>query len=101
MNQMLRQAQALQRKMAKATDELAEQEVTASAGGGMVTATATGTGELKAIAISPVVVDPDDVSMLEDLVIAAVTEVLREAKDLEEDTMAQFTSGLGLPPGLL
>jgi nucleoid-associated protein EbfC len=101
MNQMLRQAQALQRKMAKAQEELAEQQVTGSAGGGMVTATATGAGELLGIEISREVVDPDDVEMLQDLVTAAVTEALRAAKELEQSTMGELTGGLGLPPGLL
>lgn len=101
MNQMLRQAQALQRKMAKAQEELGEQQVTGSAGGGMVTATATGAGELLGVAIDPQVVDPDDVEMLQDMVTAAVTEALRAAKELEQETMGELTGGLGLPPGLL
>jgi DNA-binding YbaB/EbfC family protein len=100
-NQMMKQAQALQRKMAKATEDLAEREVTGSAGGGMVTAAATGTGVLKQVKIDPEVVDPDDVEMLEDMVTAAVTEALRSAKALEEDTMGELTGGLGLPPGLM
>jgi nucleoid-associated protein EbfC len=101
MNQMLRQAQALQRKMAKAQEELAEQQVTGSAGGGMVTATATGAGELTAIEINPDAVDPDDVEMLQDMVVAAVSEALRAAKELESQTMGDITGGLGLPPGLI
>ncbi|MBA2317993.1 MAG: YbaB/EbfC family nucleoid-associated protein [Euzebyales bacterium] len=100
-NQMMKQAQALQRKMAAATEELAEREVTGSAGGGMVTATATGTGVLKQVKIAPEVVDPDEVEMLEDMVTAAITEALRSAKALEEDTMGELTGGLGLPPGLM
>lgn len=101
MNQMLRQAQALQRKMAKAQEELAEREVTGSAGGGMVTATATGSGELKGISINPDAVDPDDVEMLEDMVVAAVAEALRAAKELEAEEMGAITGGMGLPPGLV
>jgi nucleoid-associated protein EbfC len=101
MNQMLRQAQALQRKMAQAQEELAGLEVTGSAGGGMVTATATGAGVLKSIVISPEVVDPDDVELLQDMVVAAVHEALRQAKELEEDRMGGLTGGLGLPPGLV
>jgi nucleoid-associated protein EbfC len=101
MNQMLRQAQALQRKMAKAQEELAEREVTGSAGGGMVTATVTGGGEVKAIAINPEAVDPDDVEMLADMVTAAVNEALRAAKDLESELMGDLAGGLGLPPGLV
>ncbi len=101
MNQMLRQAQALQRKMAKAQEELGQRQVTGSAGGGMVKATATGSGELLGVEISPEVVDPDDVEMLQDMVTAAVTEALRAAKELEQETMGQLTGGLGIPPGLL
>jgi nucleoid-associated protein EbfC len=101
MNQMLRQAQAMQRKMAQAQQELAEREVTGSAGGGMVTATASGAGELKAVEINPEAVDPDDVEMLQDMVTAAVNEALRAAKALEQEVMGEIAGGLGLPPGLM
>ncbi len=101
MNQMMRQAQAMQRKMAKAQEELAEREVTGSAGGGVVTATATGSGELKGIEIDPDVVDPEDVEMLQDMVTAAVNEALRAAKELETELMGDIAGGLGLPPGLV
>lgn len=100
-NQMLRQAQALQRKMAKATEELAAEEITASAGGGMVHATVTGAGELREVTIDPECVDPDDVDMLQDLVVAAVNEALRNAKDREAEVMGELTGGLGLPPGMV
>ena len=100
MNQMMRQAQALQRKMAKAHEELATEEVSGSAGGGTVTAVASGTGELKRIDIAPDVVDPDDVEMLQDVVVAAVNEALRAAKDLEEERMNAIGGGMGLPPGM-
>jgi nucleoid-associated protein EbfC len=101
MNQMLRQAQAMQRKMAEAQEELAQREVTGSAGGGMVTATATGGGELKTIEINPEAVDPDDVEMLQDMVTAAVNEALRAAKELEQEIMGDIAGGMGLPPGLV
>jgi DNA-binding YbaB/EbfC family protein len=101
MNQMLRQAQAMQRKMAKAQEELAEREVSGSAGGGMVTATASGAGELKTIEINPEAVDPDDVEMLQDMVTAAVNEALRAAKELEQEVMGDIAGGLGLPPGIV
>jgi nucleoid-associated protein EbfC len=101
MNQMLRQAQAMQRKMAKAQEELAEREVTGTAGGGMVTATATGAGELRGIEINPEAVDPDDVEMLQDMVTAAVNEALRAAKDLESEVMGEIAGGMGLPPGIV
>lgn len=72
MQQMLRQAQKMQQQIAKAQAELAEAELTGTAGGGLVTATVAGTGELKAIKIDPKAVDPEDVETLEDLVVAAV-----------------------------
>lgn len=101
MNQMMRQAQALQRKVAKAHEQLAEREVTGSAGGGAVIVVATGNGEVSRVEISPQVVDPDDVEMLQDLVTAAVSEALRGAKELEDEIMGDVAGGLGLPPGML
>jgi DNA-binding YbaB/EbfC family protein len=101
MNQMLRQAQALQRKLAKAQEELAEMEVTGSAGGGMVTAVVTGGGEFRSITINPDVVDPDDVEMLQDMVLAACNEALRKSKELESEHLGGITGNLGLPPGML
>ena len=101
MNQMLRQAQALQRKLAKAQEELAQREVTGSAGGGMVTAVVSGAGELRSITINPEVVDPDDVEMLQDVIVAAVQEALHAAKELENELVGGLAGGMGLPPGLL
>ena len=100
MNQMMKQAQAMQRKLMKAQEGLAEREVTGSAGGGMVTAVAAGTGEVKRVTIDPQVVDPDDVEMLQDMVTAAVVEAQRAAKDLEQELMGGMAGGMGLPPGL-
>ena len=101
MNQMLQQAQALQRKLAKAQEEIAELEVTGTAGGGTVSAVVTGTGELTSITIAPEAVDPDDVEMLQDLVVAAVNDGLRRAHELEQDKLGSLAGGLGLPPGLI
>ncbi len=101
MNNMMRQAQALQRKLMEAQSALADEEVTGSAGGGMVTVRATGAGEVRSIAIHPDVVDPEDVEMLQDMVLAAVNEALRSSKELEQDRLGGLTGGLGLPPGLL
>jgi len=100
-NNMMRQVQALQRKMNDAQEQLATEEVTGSAGGGMVTVTASGNGEVRAVRISPEVVDPDDVDLLQDMVVAAVNEALRTAKELEADRMGGLAGGLGLPPGLI
>lgn len=102
MNQMMKQAQALQRKLMKAQEELAAAEVSGSAGGGTVTAVVSGGGdEVKSITIDPAAVDPDDVDMLQDLVVAAVNDGLRRAKDLEQETLGGLTGGMGLPPGLV
>ena len=101
MNQMMKQAQAMQRKVMKAQEDLAEQEVSASAGGGIVTVVVNGAGtEVKSVAINPEAVDPDDVEMLQDLVVAAVNEGLRAAKDLEAQTMGGLAGAMGLPPGM-
>ncbi|MDP8970073.1 MAG: YbaB/EbfC family nucleoid-associated protein [Actinomycetota bacterium] len=98
MQQMMRQAQALQRKIAKAQEELAETEVSGQAGGGMVTAVVSGSGdEVKSITINPEAVDPDDVELLQDIVVAAVNEALRSAKAIEQEKLGGLAGGLGLP----
>jgi nucleoid-associated protein EbfC len=81
--------------MAQAQQEIAATEVTGSAGGGMVTATVSGNGDLKQIKIDPAAVDPDDVEMLEDLVVAAVTEARRTAEQQAQEKMGAITGGLG------
>lgn len=102
MNQVMKQAQALQKKLAQAQEELAAKEVSGSAGGGMVTAVVNGSGtEVVSVAINPEAVDPEDVEMLQDLVVAAVNEALRAAKELESQTMGGLAGGMGLPPGLI
>lgn len=100
MGNMMRQMQKMQRKMMKAQEELHEMTFEASVGGGMVTATANGKKEVIDINISEEVVDPDDVEMLQDLVIAAVNDVLNQVDQKTEETMGQFTKGMNLPGGL-
>lgn len=95
MNQLLRQAQQMQAQMAKAQEELAEQTVEASAGGGLVTVKATGAGELTEIKIDPKAIDPDDPELLEDTVLAAVNEALRSAQALAQSKMGGMMGGLG------
>ena len=97
MNQVMRQAQAMQRKLKKAQDELAVMEFSGSAGGGMVTATVSGEGELKAMAIDPSVVDPDDVEILQDMVVAAVSEAMRARTEAEERLLGPIAGGMGIP----
>ena len=93
---LMRQMQHMQEDMASAQAALAAQTVEGSAGGGMVKATATGSGELRAVSIDAEVVDPEDVEMLEDLVVAAVSEALRAAQELQTTTMGSVTGGLDL-----
>jgi DNA-binding YbaB/EbfC family protein len=100
---LMRQMQRMQQDMESAQAALASELVEGSAGGGVVKATATGAGELRTMSIAPEVVDPDDVEMLEDLVVAAVTEALRAAQELQAKRMGGVTGGLDLGPlgGLL
>lgn len=93
---MIRQAQKMQADMEKKQAELQEKEYTATAGGGVVSATVDGKHALKAIVIDPEAVDPDDVEMLQDMVIAAVNEAVRMATEDMSETMNQITSGLNL-----
>lgn len=100
MNNLMKQAQKMQRQMEKTQAELGEKEVTATAGGGVVEVVVTGKRELKSITIDPEVVDSDDVETLEDLVMAAVNEGLRQAEELTSKEMAKVTGGMGLPGGM-
>lgn len=95
-NQMMRQVQKMQADMASAQESLAAETVEASVGGGMVTAVVSGTGDLQSVSISPDVVDPDDVEMLEDLVVAAVVEAMRMAQEKAAERMGGLTAGLDL-----
>ena len=96
LNQMMQQVQKMQADMAAAQDELANETVEGSAGGGKVKAVVTGTGELRSISISPDVVDPDDIEMLEDLVVAAVSEGLRMANEKQQERMGGAVGGLDM-----
>ena len=96
MNNMMRQVQQMQEEMVAAQAALAETNVEGSAGGGMVKATVTGTGELTSITLSPDVVDPDDIEMLQDLVVAAVADANRAAQALQSESMGGVTGGLDL-----
>jgi DNA-binding YbaB/EbfC family protein len=100
MAQLLKQAQQMQQQLAAAQEELANSEVTGSAGGELVTATMTGNGELTALTIAPAAVDPDDVETLQDLVVAAVRDAQRAVNELAEQTMGPVTGGLGGGLGL-
>jgi DNA-binding YbaB/EbfC family protein len=99
---MLRQVQDMQKAMAKAQEELADETVEASAGGGTVTVVVTGALEVREVRIDPAAVDPDDVEMLQDLVTAATNEALRAAQALAQQKLGGATAGVDLPniPGL-
>jgi hypothetical protein len=96
-NKMMQQVQQMQAEMMKAQEELANETVEASAGGGMVTVIATGAGEIQSIKIAPEAVDPDDPELLADTILAAVNEALRSANDLAQSRLGGMAGGLGLP----
>lgn len=100
LKKMMQQAQKMQEQMLQAQNELADKTVTATAGGGKVTVVANGAGDVLSIKISKEVVDPEDVEMLEDLVLTGVKKAIEEGKALAQSEMGKVTSGLGLPPGL-
>ena len=101
LQQLMQMGQQLQAKMSKLQESLENREVTASSGGGMVTATVDGKGQLKKLAIDPTCVDPDDVEMLEDLVLAAVSQAQSKAQVTYEEEMKKATGGLPLNlPGM-
>jgi DNA-binding YbaB/EbfC family protein len=104
LNKMLEQAQKLQEDMAAAQEKLAEEKIETSSGGGMVKVVATGAGQIESLTIDPDAVDPEDVELLQDMVLAAVNEAMRQAEDLREKAMGdtagfdpmEALSGLGL-----
>jgi len=97
MGKMMKQAQQLQAKMMKMQEELADKTVEASAGGGMVRATASGRQQIVDIRIEKEVVDPDDVEMLQDLVMAAVNDALNKSQEMVSAEMGKLTGGLNIP----
>ncbi len=94
---LMREAQKIQEKLAKTQEEAKQKTAEASSGGGMVTAVANGSGELLSIAIEKDVVNPDDVEMLQDLVLAACNEAIKRAQEMMQDEMSKLTGGLQIP----
>ena len=92
---IMKQAQKMQKQMEEATKELQEKEVTSSAGGGVVEVTVSGNREVTKVKIDPEAVDPDDVEMLEDLIMAATNEALRQIEEISAQSMSKITGGLG------
>jgi DNA-binding YbaB/EbfC family protein len=96
-NNLMRQMQKVQQQMAEIQDETKKEVLEVTAGGGMVKLAITGALEVQSIEIDPEVVDPDDVEMLQDLILAAVNEGIQKAQSLMEERMASLTGGLGIP----
>ena len=95
MNNLMKQAQKMQRQMEEATKELEEKEVTAAAGGGAVEVTVSGKKVITKVKLAEEVVDPEDIEMLEDLIMAATNEALRQMDEISQASMAKITGGLG------
>ena len=99
LNNLMKQAQQMQERVKKLQEEAGSKTVEASAGGGMVTVVANGRQEVLSIKIDPSVVDPKDIEMLQDLILAAINEALRKSQELMKEEMARLTAGMGLPRG--
>ncbi len=97
MNQMIKQAQKMQEQLAKMQEDMENQTIEASSGGGVVTVVVNGKKELQSVKINPEAVDPDDVEMLEDLICAAVNEAMRKADEKSNAEMSKITGGMNLP----
>ncbi|HWO78658.1 MAG TPA: YbaB/EbfC family nucleoid-associated protein [Bacillus sp. (in: firmicutes)] len=97
MQNMMKQMQKMQKKMQEAQEELGEKRLEGTAGGGMVTVVVSGHKEVLEVKIKEEVVDPEDIEMLQDLVLAAVNDAMKKADELANSTMGQFTKGLNLP----
>ena len=95
MNNLMKQAQRMQRQMEETTKELEEKEYSASAGGGAVTVTVSGKKEVLSVKLQEEVVDPDDIEMLQDLIVAATNEALRKMEEESQAAMSKLTGGLG------
>ncbi len=97
MQGMMKKVQKMQKQMAKAQEELGEERLEALAGGGAVKVVVSGHKEVVEVTIDPDIVDPDDVEILQDLIVIATNEAMKKAEELSESTMGQFTKGLNLP----
>jgi len=97
MNNLVKQAQQMQAKMQKMQEEMGHKTVDASVGGGMVTVTANGRSEVVSVKIDPAAIDPNDVEMLEDLVLAGVNEALRKSQEMMANEMSKLTGGMKIP----
>ncbi len=98
MNNLMKQAQKMQKQMEEAQKQLEEMEMTATAGGGAVEVTVSGKHEITKVKLAEEVVDPDDIEMLEDLIMAAVNEAMKKVDDAKDQSMSRLTGGLGNLP---
>ena len=101
MQKQMQQVQAMQKKMDELQGEIEQMEATATSGGGAVTVVANGRKEITSIKIKPEVVDADDIEMLEDLILTAANEAIRQMEEVSQNEMAKLSSSLGLPPGMM
>lgn len=97
MNQMMQQVKKMQKEMEKAQEALKDKTVQGTAGGGVVTITANGQKEILSVEIKPEAVDPDDVEMLQDLILAAINDAIKQVDELVAKDMGRFTGGLNIP----
>ena len=97
MGNLMKQAQKMQSKIVKIQEEMAEKTIEGSAGGGMVTAVANGKQEIVSIKLEPEVVNPEDMEMLEDMVVAAVNDALKKSQEMVAEAMSQITGGMNIP----
>ena len=100
MNQMMKQVKKMQEQMLKAQEQLADKVITGTSGGGAVAVEVNGHKKVLGITLKPEVVDPEDIEMLQDLVLAATNDALKKADELSNSTMGKFTKGLNLPGGM-
>ncbi len=100
LNKLMKQAQKMQEQMAKTQAELEEKTVEVSAGGGKVKVVANGAGDVVSIKIDKTVVDPEDVEILEDMILSGVQQAITQGKEMASGEMSKITGGMGLPPGL-
>ena len=100
LNKLMKQAQKMQEQMAKTQAELEEKTVEVSAGGGKVKVVANGAGDVLSIKIDKAVVDPEDIEILEDMILSGVQQAITQGKELASSEMSKLTGGMGLPPGL-
>ncbi len=100
MNNLMKQAQKMQQQMEQAQQDLENREIEVTAGGGAIKVVMSGKKQIKVLELDKDIVDPDDVEMLQDTIISAVNEAIRQVDDMSNNEMSKLTGGMGMPPGL-